>query len=48
MTSEDGVIIETPPIVQKFIGQPIRNLLRWAESLGGEFQVMSSEDSHEI
>jgi hypothetical protein len=26
---EDDVIVDAPPIVRKFIGQPITNLMRW-------------------
>jgi hypothetical protein len=26
---EDEIIIQTPPIVTRFIGQPLKNLVRW-------------------
>ena len=29
VTVEDGVIVKTPPIVRKFKGQPIDNLINW-------------------
>lgn len=32
---EDGNIRDGAPIVRKFNGQPLENLLRWAESFGG-------------
>jgi hypothetical protein len=31
----DGVITEAAPIVRKFLGQPIDNLLNWARRQGG-------------
>lgn len=30
----DGKIASAPPIVSKFIGQPIENLRTWMQSLG--------------
>ena len=30
----DGRIVDAAPILRKFIGQPITNLLDWARSLG--------------
>ena len=33
--TEWGVIVRTAPIAKKFIGQPIGNLIRWAEKFGG-------------
>jgi hypothetical protein len=31
----DGRIKDAAPIVRRFNGQPLENLLRWAESSGG-------------
>ena len=31
----DGVITEAAPIVRKFLGQPVGNLLHWARRQGG-------------
>ena len=31
---KDGMIIWAPPIIQKFVGQPIGNLERWLEKQG--------------
>lgn len=33
--TRDGIIISAAPIVAKFKGQPLANLLRWAEKFGG-------------
>lgn len=27
--NEDYIIIEAPPVVKKFIGQPLKNLIKW-------------------
>lgn len=35
LTTEDLVITETAPIVRKFIGQYLGDLLRWMEKQGG-------------
>jgi hypothetical protein len=36
VTTDDAkVITDAPPIVKKFIGQPLDNLLRWAKKFGG-------------
>lgn len=35
LTTEDLVITETAPIVHKFIGQYLGDLLRWMEKQGG-------------
>lgn len=32
---KDGVIVNAAPVVTKFKGQPLSNLLRWAAKLGG-------------
>lgn len=32
---EDGVVVSTPPIVRKFVGQPIENLQRWLSKQPG-------------
>lgn len=32
---ENHVIVDAAPMVRKFIGQPLGNLLRWAERFGG-------------
>lgn len=32
---EAGVIREAAPFIRRFIGQPLANLLRWAEGFGG-------------
>jgi hypothetical protein len=34
-TDDEGKIVKAAPLVRKFIGQPLANLLRWARSLGG-------------
>lgn len=34
-TDENGRITFAAPIAKKFMGQPLQNLLRWAEALGG-------------
>lgn len=31
---ERGVIVEAPPILQKFVGQPSKNLGRWMRTMG--------------
>ncbi|HEY1876922.1 MAG TPA: hypothetical protein VGG66_05605 [Rhizomicrobium sp.] len=31
----DGRITQAAPIVRRFIGQPLNNLLNWARGLGG-------------
>ena len=31
----NGIIVETPPVVGKFVGQPIWNLIRWMRKQGG-------------
>ena len=32
---EDGIVLTAPPVAQKFIGQPLDNLVRWMEKQGG-------------
>jgi hypothetical protein len=32
---DGGTVVEGPPIVRKFIGQPTRNLGRWMRKQGG-------------
>lgn len=32
---DNGIITEGAPIVKKFVGQPIVNLTRWMNDLGG-------------
>ena len=32
--SADGIVQEGPPIVRKFIGQPLRNLTNWLQRQG--------------
>ena len=32
VTVEDGIITEAPPVVRKFIGQPLDNLIGWIRS----------------
>jgi len=34
-TDDNGIIIETAPIFQKFIGQPLSNLTTWVEKKFG-------------
>jgi len=34
-TDERGRVVEAAPVVRRFLGQPLYNLLRWADSLGG-------------
>lgn len=31
---ERGVIVEAPPILQKFVGQPSKNLGKWMRAMG--------------
>jgi hypothetical protein len=38
VTTKDGKIIEGPPIVRKFIGQPLTNLIGWMTK-HGDLQV---------
>lgn len=33
--AEEGRITEAAPIVRRFVGQPMNNLLNWARGLGG-------------
>ncbi len=33
--NDSGVITEAAPIVRKFLGQPLSNLLSWARKFGG-------------
>lgn len=33
--TEGGVIVKAPPIIKKFIGQPLRNLVHWMKRQGG-------------
>jgi len=35
VTDAQDKIVEAAPIVKKFLGQPIANLLRWADARGG-------------
>lgn len=35
VVDETGVIVKTAPVVRRFIGQPVENLLRWAARIGG-------------
>lgn len=35
VTTKDGKIIEAPPIVRKFIGQPVDSLIGWMTKQGG-------------
>lgn len=32
---QDGRIIQAAPVVRKFIGQPVQNLIRWMRKQGG-------------
>lgn len=32
---ESGIIVESPPITRKFLGQPVANLARWLGDQGG-------------
>lgn len=34
----DGIIIEAAPIVHKFVGQPLDNLINWMKTQG-EFMI---------
>lgn len=34
-TDDQGRITEAAPIVRKFVGQPLDNLIRWMEKQGG-------------
>ena len=41
-TDERNIIIRAAPIVRKFQGQPLANLLNWASDLGGlKHEVLS-------
>lgn len=33
--TSNGIITKAAPIVHKFNGQPLENLLRWARGIGG-------------
>ena len=39
--SREGIIIESAPIIRKFIGQRIDNLDRWVNSIGGSVEIMA-------
>lgn len=40
-TDERGVVTGGAPLVRKFKGQPLKNLLAWARSLGGfQYEVL--------
>lgn len=34
-TDDLGVITKTPPIVRKFLGEPVEALMRWMRKSGG-------------
>lgn len=34
-TDERGTIVWAAPVVRRFVGQPVANLLAWARKLGG-------------
>lgn len=40
VSRKSGLIQEAPPIVRKFVGQPLVNLSRWMQRQGG-FQIES-------
>lgn len=35
VSDERGIVIEAAPIIGRFVGQPVLNLLAWAAKLGG-------------
>lgn len=35
LTNNQNIIVDSPPITRKFIGQPLSNLVRWLEKQGG-------------
>jgi hypothetical protein len=37
--NDEGIIIETMPICQKFIGQPLSNLTTWVEKKFGYYTL---------
>lgn len=36
---QDGLVVKAAPVVRKFIGQPLVNLVRWMKRQGG-FQMV--------
>jgi len=44
VNTEDGVIVLAAPIVRKFIGQRLENLLGWCARLGGLKHELLEED----
>lgn len=45
--TKDDTIIDGPPIIRKFIGQPLDNLRGWIQRQGGykEFQYEQADDA---
>lgn len=37
---KNGIIIETPPIVKKFKGQPLTNLINWLKKIDRKVDVI--------
>lgn len=35
ITAHSGLILEAPPIVRRFVGQPLGNLIRWMQRQQG-------------
>jgi hypothetical protein len=42
-TGANGIIVKAAPMVRRFLGQPLDNLLKWAVKQGG-FQHVKWED----
>lgn len=48
VTDSDDRIIEAAPIVRRFVGQPLANLLGWAAKRGGFIYAWEEEEeSHD-
>jgi len=41
---EDNVIIEAPPVVSKFIGKSLEQLIGWVEKVGKYIQIVPLGD----
>lgn len=44
--TEDGAIVDTAPVVRRFIGQPLRNLASWMQQQGGFMVDLIKERNH--
>lgn len=43
---DTGKIIDAAPIVRKFVGQPLRNLINWMSRQGG-LRIVEMKDYHD-